>query len=292
MSTAANTGTMNTTVHAYKTGWKRGLIETRISLTTIGDLMGFIMPTAIAIVVLFFMRGADFEGSPVSLGAMNMPSLIGMNVVFGGIMGIMGTLSMDRTNGTLLRAKSMPGGMTGYLVGHMVSTALFVLATVAVMLAAGLVLFDGLEFDSPDRWLLFVAVVLMGIVTTLPLGAVLGAAINNPKNMGLVMFPIMGSVAISGIFYPLTALPGWLQGIGQVFPIYWMGLGMRHSLLPDSAVAVEVDGSWRTLLMFAVLAAWAVLALALAPKLLRRMARRESGSAVAARRAEMQQQWG
>ncbi|THV27729.1 ABC transporter permease [Glycomyces paridis] len=283
---------MNTTVHAYKTGWKRGLIETRISLTTIGDLMGFIMPTAIAIVVLFFMRGADFEGSPVSLGAMNMPSLIGMNVVFGGIMGIMGTLSMDRTNGTLLRAKSMPGGMTGYLVGHMVSTALFVLATVAVMLAAGLVLFDGLEFDSPDRWLLFVAVVLMGIVTTLPLGAVLGAAINNPKNMGLVMFPIMGSVAISGIFYPLTALPGWLQGIGQVFPIYWMGLGMRHSLLPDSAVAVEVDGSWRTLLMFAVLAAWAVLALALAPKLLRRMARRESGSAVAARRAEMQQQWG
>lgn len=283
---------MNTTLHEYRTGWKRGLIETRISLTTFSNLLGYLMPMAIAIAVLFFMRGAEFEGAPVSLGAMNMPSLIGMNVVFGGIMGIVGTLSMDRTNGTLLRAKSMPGGMTGYLIGHVVSTAMFVLSSVAVMLAAGLVLFAGLEFATPDRWLLFLAVVLMGIVTTLPLGAVLGALINNPKNMGLVMLPVMGSVAISGIFYPITALPAWLQVVGQAFPMYWMGLGMRHALLPDAAAAVEIGGAWRTLMMFAVLAAWAAVSLALAPKLLRRMANRESGSAVAERRAEMQQQWG
>ncbi|WP_091038057.1 ABC transporter permease [Glycomyces harbinensis] len=283
---------MNTTLHAYKTGVKRGLIETRITLTTVSDLLGFIMPTGIAIAVLFFMRGAQFEGSPVSLGSMNMPSLIGMNVVFGGVMGIVGTLSMDRTNGTLLRAKSMPGGMTGYLVGHMVSTALFVLATVVVMLTAGLVLFEDLSFGTPDRWLMFLAVVLMGIVTTLPIGAVLGALINNPKNMALIMLPFMGMIAISGIFYPITALPGWLQGIGQALPMYWMGLGMRHALLPDAMSAVEIGESWRTLLMFGVLAAWAILALALAPRLLRRMASRESGSAVAARRAEMQQQWG
>ena len=291
MSTNATT-TVNTTVHAYKTGLKRGMIETRISLTTISDLMGFIMPTAISIAVLFFMRGADFEGAPVSLGSMNMPSLIGMNVVFGGLMGIIGTLSMDRTNGTLLRAKSMPGGMTGYLAGHMVSTAMFVLVGAVVMLAAGLTLFEGLAFATPDRWLLFLAVFVMGLVTTLPLGAVLGALLNNPKNMGLVMLPIMGSIAISGIFYPIAALPGWLQGVGQALPIYWMGLGMRHALLPDSMAAVEIDGSWRTLMMFGVLAAWAVVSLALAPRLLRRMARRESGSAVAARRAEMQKQWG
>lgn len=283
---------MNTTLHEYKTGWKRGLIETRISLTSISDLLGYLMPMAIAVLVLVFMRGADFAGAPVSLGAMNMPSLIGMNVVFGGIMGIVGTLSMDRTNGTLLRAKSMPGGMTGYLIGHVVSTAMFVLASVAVMLAAGLILFSELEFDTPDRWLLFLAVVVMGIVTTLPLGAVLGALVNNPKNMGLVMLPVMGSVAISGIFYPITALPGWLQAIGQALPMYWMGLGMRHAMLPDSMAAVEIGGEWRTVMMFAVLAVWAVAALALAPRLLRRMARRESGSAVAERRAEMQKQWG
>jgi ABC-2 type transport system permease protein len=282
---------MNTTLHEYKTGWKRALIETRVALTSAGDLMGFIMPTAIAIVVLLFMRRADFEGAPVSLGSMNMPSLIGMNVIFGGIMGMVGALAMDRTNGTLLRAKSMPGGMTGYLVGHIISTALFIVVTALVMLAAGLPLFPELEFASPDRWLMFIAILLMGIVSTLPIGAVLGALLDNPKNMGLVMLPVMGMVAISGIFYPITALPGWLQGIGQVFPMYWMGLGMRHALLPDSMAAVEVGQDWRTLTMFGVLALWAVVSMALAPRLLRRMSRRESGSAVAARRADMQRDW-
>jgi ABC-2 type transport system permease protein len=47
---------------------------------------------------------------------------------------------------------------------------------------------------------------------------------------------------------------------------------------------VEIDGSWRLPLVFLALALWAVLGLAAAPPVLRRMARRESGSRVAARR--------
>lgn len=283
---------MSTTAHEYRTGWKRALIETRVILTSPGDLSGLIAPLLITFGVLLFMRGVDIEGASVSLGAMNMPSIIGMNVVFGGVVTMVGALVMDRVNGTLLRAKSMPGGMTGYLVGHLGSTVMFLSLTSLLLLALGLPLFDGLEFGTPDRWLLFLAVLLIGIVAVLPLGAVLGALINNPKNMGLVMFPVMGTVAISGIFYKITALPEWLQWIGQALPMYWMGLGMRQALLPDSMAAVEIGGEWRTLTMFAVLGLWAVASMALAPRLLRRMSRRESGSAVATRRQQMQQQWG
>jgi ABC-2 type transport system permease protein len=82
----------------------------------------------------------------------------------------------------------------------------------------------------------------------------------------------------------LGPLPGWVQWIGQLTPIYWMGLGMRSALLPDSAVVVELGDSWRHLEMAAVLGAWAVGGLLLAPVVLRRMARRESGSKVAERR--------
>jgi ABC-2 type transport system permease protein len=283
---------VNTTAHAYRTGWKRALIETRVTLTSPSDLAGLVVPLLIAVVVLVFMRGVDVEGAPVSLGAMNMPSLVGMNIVFGGIATMVSALVIDRVNGTLLRAKSIPGGMTGYLVGHLGSTAMFLLLTTLLLLVVGLPLFDGLEFGTPDRWLLFLAVLVIGIVAVLPLGAILGALVNNPKNMGLVIFPVMGTVAISGIFYKITALPEWLQWIGQALPMYWMGLGMRQALLPDEMSAVEIGGEWRTLTMFAVLALWAVASMALAPRLLRRMSRRESGSAVATRRRQMQQQWG
>ena len=95
---------------------------------------------------------------------------------------------------------------------------------------------------------------------------------------------LMGIVAISGIFYPITAFPVWLQWIAQVFPIYWLGLGMRSALLPDSLAAVEIGEAWRHLETVGVLGAWAILGLILAPIVLRRMARRESGASMAARR--------
>jgi hypothetical protein len=60
-----------------------------------------------------------------------------------------------------------------------------------------------------------------------------------------------------------------------------MGLGMRSALLPDSTVVVEIGDSWRHLETIAVLGVWAVAGLLVAPVVLRRMARRESGSNVA-----------
>jgi ABC-2 type transport system permease protein len=87
-------------------------------------------------------------------------------------------------------------------------------------------------------------------------------------------------------------LPEWVQWIAQVFPMYWLGLGMRSALLPDSALAVEIGHSWRGWETFGVLGIWAVIGLALAPAVLRRMARRESGSTVAARREKAMQRIG
>jgi putative transcriptional regulator len=44
--------------------------------------------------------------------------------------------------------------------------------------------------------------------------------------------------------------------IGQAFPIYWLGLGMRLALLPDATDAVEIGGSWRHLQTAGVLGTW------------------------------------
>lgn len=289
---AASAPKTNPTLNAYRTGLGRGMVSTRIMLTNTSDVLGTVIPLVLFVGVLLFLRQVDFQGSDVSLGAMNLPGLIAMSVLFSAVMGIAGVLVMDRTNGTLLRAKSVPGGTTGYLVGEITSNAIVTMVSTLVLLAAGLILFDGLVFDTPQRWLLFAGVMAAGLVTTLAIGAVVGSLINSPKNMGLVMLPVMGLISISGIFYPLVALPLWLQWIAQVFPLYWFGLGMRASLLPESMAAVEVAESWRLGWVFVVLVAWAVAAMVVAPKLLSRMARRESGSAVAARRRDIQQEWG
>lgn len=266
----------------YIVGLKRGWIEFKHSVAST-DIIGFLFPTAIALVVILFLRDVDLDNAPVSLGSMTLPSLLGMNLVFGGMAGLAGQLLTEKEDGTLLRAKSIPGGMTAYVVGASFSGSIFIAFGVAIILIPGLLLFPGVAFNSPMSWLILVLVTVLGLAATMPIGVALGSMFSNPRLMGLIMLPIMGLTAISGIFYPITALPGWLQGIAQVFPMYWAGLGMRSALLPDSAAAIEIGGSWRHLETFGVLGAWAVVGLTVAPILLRRMARRESGSAVAER---------
>lgn len=286
------TPTTNPTINAYRTGLRRGLVSTKIQLTSLGDVLGTVIPLLLFVVVLLFLNRVDVDGAVVSLGSMSIPGLLAMSVMFSAVMGIAGVLSIDRTNGTLLRSKSVPGGTTGYLVGEITAIAIVTVISTLVLLVTGLILFDGLVFSTPGRWALFTIVMLLGLVAMLAIGAVVGALVNSPKNMGLVMLPVMGLISISGIFYPLVALPVWLQTIAQAFPLYWFGLGLRASLLPDSMASVEVAESWRLEWVFIALVIWAVVAMVLAPKLLSRMARRESGSTLAARRRDIQQDWG
>jgi ABC-2 type transport system permease protein len=65
---------------------------------------------------------------------------------------------------------------------------------------------------------------------------------------------------------------------------------MRSAFLPEAAAALEIGGSWRTGLTVLVLSLWAIAGLAIAPMVLRRMARRQSGSQVEAAR-EQAMQW-
>jgi ABC-2 type transport system permease protein len=268
---------------AARTGFARGGIELKQTLTSATDLWTYLFPAVLLLGTIFFMRGAHVPGTNFSLGARTLPSSFGMGLAFSGLVTVAQLLLVDREDGTLLRAKATPNGMSGYLVGKIVLVGGMTLISFIIQLVPGLFLVDGLSVDA-GGWLTLLWLVPFAFVATMPLGAVLGSIFENPRNMALIMLPMIGLVAISGIFYPIASMPGWLQAVAQVFPIYWLGLGMRSVFLPDSLAAVELHHSWMHLATFGVLSAWAAVGLVLAPIILRRMARRESGSAVAARR--------
>jgi ABC-2 type transport system permease protein len=266
-----------------RTGLARGGIELRQTLTNSTDLWTYFFPAVLLLGTIFFMRDAHVPGTTFSLGASTLPSVLGMGLAFGGLMTVSQQLVVEREDGTLLRAKSTPNGMGAYLIGKAVVVGGMTLVSLLIQLVPGIFLVGGLHV-SAGGWLILAGLVPLAFLATMPIGAVLGSLFENPRNMGLIILPIFGLVAISGIFYPITAMPGWLQGVAQLFPMYWLGLGMRSVFLPDSLAAVELTHSWRHVETFGVLAVWAVLGLTVAPMILRRMARRESGSAVAARR--------
>ncbi len=270
--------------HAARLAFRRGLIELRHTFTSGQELWGYLFPPVVFLIVMSTQRGSTVEGTEFSLAAMTLPSVLGMTVAFTGMVNATQALTVDREDGTLLRAKATPHGMVTYLAGKIVMLGGITAVSMLILLIPGVAFFDGFELASLGSWLTFLWVAVLGLVATLPIGAVFGSLFSNPRQMGFIMVPIMGLVVISGIFFPITIFPGWVQVIAQIFPLYWTGLGMRSALLPDQMVVAEIGESWRHLETLGALGAWAVVGMLVAPVVLRRMARRESGSTVAARK--------
>ena len=278
------------TTNVLSIGMLRGLTELRQSFSPAG-LVGHVLWPVATLVAIFFLRDRAVPGTELTLGAMVVPSVLGMFVAFG-ILLVVQYLVADREDGTLLRAKTVPGGIAGYLVGKLVTVSATTLIYLAILLIPGLSIVDGLEPGRPAAWLTFAWVLLLGLVATQSIGVLLGAMISNPRMTGYLSVLVLGIVGISGIFYPITALPSWLQWVAQVLPMYWLGLGMRSALLPEGAAAAEIGESWRQLETAAVLGAWSLLGLLAAPIVLRRMARKEAGSRMAQRREKALQRVG
>jgi ABC-2 type transport system permease protein len=281
---------MNPALVAARAGLSRGRIEFKQTLTTPGDLTAILIPTGGFLAAMIWTRHTHVPGMQFSLGTTMLVSVLGLNVVVYAVVTMGDLLVVEREDGTLLRAKAIPNGMLGYLLGKVVNISGQIAFAVAITLFTGALLFTGLTIGSPGSWLTLAWVLVLGLLATLPLGAMLGSLFPSQRSAGpWWVLLLAGLAAISGIFYPITHLPVFLQWTGQAFPLYWLGLGMRSALLPNAMAAAEVRHSWRHLTTFGVLSAWAVVGLVLAPAVLRRMARRESGSAVAARRDKAMQ---
>lgn len=281
---------MNPTMHAIRTGLSRGWTEFMLSLKSAQD-QGFYLFTAVLVLTyLFFNRNQEVEGTTLLYPSVAMPSLLGAMMTFGLVLGPAFALAMEREDGTLLRAKAVPHGIAGYVSGQVLSQSLGLIPSFAVILIPAFFLFDGLMHRGIAGWLTIAWVVALGLLATMPIGMIIGSLVPGVQKVSTWgMLPILILGGISGIFFPIQGLWGWIQTVAQMFPMYWLGLGMRSAFLPDAAAALEIGGSWRTLQTVAVLGAWGVFGLLVAPVVLRRMARRQSGSQVEAARHEAAQ---
>lgn len=277
---------------AARLGVRRGCLEMGHSLSNRADQVWIVTINAGFVLVLVFQRDADLSGTGFSLALATLPGLIGMNIAMGGWMGTAQTLAVEREDGTLLRAKSTPNGMLGYLVARVTLAILSTALGLVIFIVAGLFLVPGVTDVPAMGWVMLLVVFLLGMMATMPWGAVVGALVKSSgAGFGLSFLPMIVLIAISGIFYPITGMPDWVHPIAMVFPVYWLCAGMRDALLPEAAGAAELGGHFHTWETFGVLGLWAVIGLAVAPRVLRAMARRESGSAVESRKQAALQAW-
>ncbi|WP_181449702.1 ABC transporter permease [Streptomyces cyaneus] len=263
---------------AFTVGLSRGGLELAQTLRTPREAFS-LLSTPLMFVVLSLAIEKDIAGSDVPMSHLLMAGGITTMLVQTGLMTLPQVLATEREDGTLLRLKTVPGGITSYLVGKTVVVLVTALGGALLTLLAG-ALFAGTDLPrDAAHWLTLTWVLLLGLVAVVPLGAAIGALLPNPREaLGFTMIPIFFLMGCSGLFFPVTTLPDGARAVVEVFPVKWIAQGVRSALLPDSALAAETGQSWQHAEILMIVGAWAVVGFLLAPRLLRRMTRRESGS--------------
>lgn len=238
----------------------------------------------VSLVVLWFVRDMNFGDGMASAAGWIFAGFLGFGVVAAAVLGVAGELQTERDDGTLLRAKAVPHGMAGHLLAKLFVLPVDTLVPLLPVVVGAVLILPGTMPTEPLRWLLLVVVFLLTLAAMLPWGAILGAIFRSMIGLAWSMMVIYVVAIASGLFFPVTVMPTWTQWLVQASPLYWIGRAFRGVLLPDPAAVAEIGGQWSLGLTSGVLLAWAVVGMLIAPVLLRRMARRQSGSTVAAAR--------
>jgi ABC-2 type transport system permease protein len=266
-----------------RAGLQRGGIELRQLLRNPKELSGHLTNVAVAVAVAAFI-GEDVPGTQTPMAHLALAGFAAYLLFQVGLVNLPQILVTEREEGALLRLRATPGGIPAYLIAKCVLVVATAVGTLALLLLAGAVLVDGPVPHGAAGWLTLAWVTTLGLLAVVPLGAAIGAVLPNPREaLALIMLPVMALLIMSGTVFPITTLPVPVQQVASVFPLKWMAQGLRSALLPDAARAAEPAGSWELPMVALVLTAWAVLGFLLAIPLLRRAARRESGSRLSAR---------
>jgi ABC-type Na+ efflux pump permease subunit len=154
----------------------------------------------------------------------------------------------ERDTGTLRRLVSVPGQLGAFVTGKAMAAGIVVAFIVTVSLVAGF-LYHGVAWSKLPSSVSFVTAAGIGLFAWF---AGLQMLFPNQKAATLVtsimLFPLLMA---GGSFFPLAALPEWMQAIGRMAPNGFVADRLTREL--SSATAWSFDlGSWLIVLAMIV----------------------------------------
>lgn len=200
----------------------------------------------------------------ISWAAFYLPGMIAAGMLLSGVQNLGVDIAGEKGDGTLKRLGGSPLPVISYFIGKIGMVMVSAVLQAALLLVVARFAF-GVELPTdPEKWLLFVWVFLLGVITSCVLGIALSALPRSGKSATAVVIPIVLLLQfISGVYLQFSMLPEWLQNVASVFPLKWMAQGMRAVFLPDSFAALEQTGDWNLPWVAIVMGIWFVVGLLL-----------------------------
>lgn len=209
----------------------------------------YVLPTLLFPVAFYAMFGLLLGGRGDGGGARYLLATYGVfGTMAASLFGFGVTVAIDRDRGFLALRRALPASQAGWMLARMLMAMLFAAAIALLLglLAAG---FGGVRL-APSQWLLLAAVQVLGALPFCAIGLYLGALCSGNAAPAVVNLLFLPMAFLSGLWLPLSMLPGALERIAPVWPAWHLAQLALAAI--DYAPA---HGLWMHLLVLGAVAA-------------------------------------
>jgi ABC-2 type transport system permease protein len=200
---------------------------------------GFMLPLMLFPAVFYLMFGVLMNHGHADAARYLLASYGVFGVMGPGLFGFGASLALERDGGllTLKRALPMPPG--AYLLGKMAMAMVVSGLVMVLMLLLGV-----FAAHVPLRGAQILGLLALGVFGVLPfcaLGMFVGTLIKGQGAPGLLNLVYLPMAFLSGLWFPLSAMPSWLAAIAPVWPSYHLNIiAQRVVGLSDAPVLAHV----------------------------------------------------
>ena len=169
--------------------------------------------------IFFLLMGGIFTSVMPEMSSTLIQSMIVMSVSMGAFLGL--PASLIETYGSDIKKIYKANGVPIHLglVTMVLSAFVHLMMTCMVILLLAPILFKA---NLPSQFPLFFLTLAIYIFVSLSIGSILGLTVNNQAKLTMIAQLIfLPSIMLSGIMFPITLLPDFLQAIGRLFPASW-----------------------------------------------------------------------
>jgi ABC-2 type transport system permease protein len=253
-------------MNALALGIDRARYETKVYFRQ-GDTILFTFLFPVIMLTIFsvaFSSAGNIGARPDGTGgiapaAFYLPGMIAAGILLSGVQNLAVDIAVQRGDGTLKRLAGTPLPVLSYFLGKLGQVLATSVLQVALLIVIAHFAFNVALPTEASKWLTFVWIYLLGIITSAVLGIALSRVPRSGKSATAVIIPIVLVLQfISGVYLQFSMLPTWLQNVASIFPLKWIAQGTRSVFLPDSFQANEQGGQWNLTGVALVLGIWLV----------------------------------
>jgi ABC-2 type transport system permease protein len=219
------------------------------------ELAFFLWTVANTLTVVFIAKGVEASGGTLDVERETASLLIG--AVIWSYLGIVfetltETVAWERWEGTIEYTFMAPLARSVHLLGMGAFAVLYGVLRTAGLFAV-VALFFGLAFPNAD---FAAALVLLAVASVSFVGVGMVTAILpliSPEKGAQLGFIAQGMLlVVSGVYYPVDVMPGWMQAIATISPATYALHGIRATLLDGAGLGDVWGDLWPLLVLGAI----------------------------------------